>query len=270
MSNVNSRKDLLRNKGRFWLFDEASTVKDWIEFTVVDNIRVSNPTNPVEIKTPSGATIFKTLDLDATISCDWYHPGNLQAIERLYRGVVDLTTHSGSAVTEEVAVSFRQNNEAFPLPGFDGDKSVVTVNSVKSEDLATTYSVTTDYTVAVDSTTGISHVVHVSTGSIPLNTKVIVNYDYTPLAGKILKPNYDNSLVLRHAMIDVFPNPSDLTKYRRYYLPNCAIETEMGHSLLELGAENTSPNILPITLKYAKPDYLAKDPKWYYIDTYNV
>jgi hypothetical protein len=270
MSNVNNRKDLLRNKARMWIFDEAATVKDWFEMTLMDNIKVMNPTNPVEIKSPSGQTVFKTLDLDCVISGDWYHPGNLTAIERMYRGVVDLTTHSGSAVTEAVAVAFRQNNEAFPLPGFDGDKSVVTINNVKTEDLATTYTVTTDYTVAVDATTGISHLVHVSTGSIPLNTKVIVNYDYTPLAGKILKPNYDNSLVFRHIMLDVFPNPSDLTKYRRYYMPNCTIETEIGHSLLEIGADNTSPNILPVTFKYAKPDYLSSDPKWYYIDTYNV
>src|SRR4051812_44367774 len=106
--SVNTRKDLLRNKGRFYIFDEASTVKAWIEFTVVDNIRVSRPPNPVEIKTPSGMLNYKTLDLDCMISLDWYHPGNLQAIERLYRGVVDLTTYTGSAQTEQVAVVFRQ------------------------------------------------------------------------------------------------------------------------------------------------------------------
>ena len=62
-------------------------------------------------------------------------------------------------------------------PGFNGAKTVVTINSVKSLDLATTYTVTTDYTVAVDSVTGISHLVHVSTGAIPLNTDIVVDMD---------------------------------------------------------------------------------------------
>lgn len=270
MSNVNLRKDLLKSKGRMWVFDEKSTVKDWIELTVVDNIKVMNPTNPVEIKTPSGMVIFKTLDLDAMISLDWYHPGDLAKMELLYRGVVDITTYTGGVQNEKVIISFRQVSEAFPLPGFNGAKTAVTVNSVKNEDETTTYTLTTDYTVAVDSTTGITHIVQVSGGAIPLNAKLVVNYDYTPLAGKILKPNYDNALVFRHIVLDSYPNPADLTKYRRYYLPNCTIETELGHSLLEVGSDNTTPNILPITLKYAKPDYLSNDPKWYYQDTFNV
>ena len=135
---------------------------------------------------------------------------------------------------------------------------------------ATTYTVTTDYTVAVDANTGVTHIVQVSGGAIPLNTDIIVNYEYTPLASKILKPNYDGTLVLRHVIIDAFVDQADLTKYRRYFLPNCSIETEMGHSLLEIGQDSTTPNILPITFKYAKPDAGSKSPRWYYIDTVNV
>lgn len=268
---VNKNPALLRNKGRMWIFDEAAAVKAWKEFTVVDNVKVNNPPNPVEIKTPSGITIFQTLDLDAMISCDWYNPGDLAKLELLYRGVTSLTTYDGSTPqTENVNVVFRNVSEAFPLPGYNGAKTVATVNSVKSADLATTYTVTTDYTVAVDSVTGITHVVHVSGGSIPRNTDIVVNYTYTPLASKTLKPDYDGAVVFRHVIIDSFTDQNDLTKYRRYFMPNCTIQTEMGHSLLEIGQDNTSPNIMPITLKYAKPDAGSKDPKWYYIDTANV
>jgi hypothetical protein len=267
---VNKNPALLKNKGRMYIFDEAAAVKDWKELTVVDNVKISNPPNPIEIKTPSGITIFQTLDLDAMVSCDWYHPGDLAKMELLTRGVTTLTSYSGGTQTEDVNIVFRKVSEAFPLPGFNGDKTVVTINSVKSADLATTYTVTTDYTVAVDSDTGISHLVQVSGGAIPLNTDIVVNYTYTPLTSKTLKPDYDGAIVFRHVMIDVFVDQNDLTKYRRFFLPNCTIQTELGQSLLEIGQDNTSPNIVPITFKYAKPDAGSKDPKWYYIDTVNV
>jgi len=270
--SVNNRKDLLKTKGRMYVFDEASTVKDWIELTVVDNVKFMNPTNPVEIKSPSGVTIFKTLDLDATLSCDWYHPGDLYRMELLTRGLTTVTSYNGSsAQTEKVIANFKANNEAFPLPGFDGDLTVVTINSVKDITETTTYTGSgTDYSVSVDANTGMSFVTHVSTGAIPLNTDVVVNYDFTPRASKVLKPNYEGSAVFRHIMIVTQPDPSDATKYRRYYLPNCTIETELGHSLLEIGQDNGSANIMPITFKHAKPDAGSYAPKWYYIDTINV
>lgn len=268
---VNKNPALLKNKGRMWIFDEASTVKAWKELTVVDNVKISNPPNPVEIKTPSGITIFQTLDLDAQVSCDWYHPGDLTKMELLFRGVATLSSYTGSTTqTESVNVVFRNASEAFPLPGFNGDKTAITINNVKSADGATTYTVTTDYTKTVDANTGVTHIVQVSGGSIPLNTDIVVNYTFTPLKSTILKPDYDGAVVFRHVIIDSFTDQNDLAKYRRFFLPNCTIQTEMGQSLLEIGEDNRSPNILPITLKYAKPDAGSKDPKWYYIDTANV
>lgn len=268
---VNKNPALLRNKGRMFVFDEAASVKAWKEVTLVDNVQIANAPNYVEIKSPSGITILETLDLDAEISCDWYHPGDLKKMELLARGVTSLTGYDGSTTqTESVAVNFRNINEAFPLPGFNGSKLVVTINSVKSADGATTYTVTTDYTVSVDANTGISHLVHVSTGAIPLNTDVIVNYTYTPLKSNVLKPDYNGVIVLRHVILDAFVDQTDLTKYRRFYLPNCSLETELGQSLLHIGKDNTKPNIMPIKMKYAKPDPGSNDPKWYYIDTYNV
>jgi hypothetical protein len=140
--SVNSRKDLLRNKGRISVFDERAAVKDWVEIGVVDNVRVSHPTNPIEIKTPSGITIYKSIDLDAQVTFDLFHPGNLGAIELLYRGVVSLTNFDGSTTVagEDATIRFSAVSEAHPIPGFNGDKTAVTVNSVKSADLATTYS----------------------------------------------------------------------------------------------------------------------------------
>lgn len=268
---VNNRKDLLKNKGRVFIFDEAAAVKKWIEFTVVDSLKMEHPANPVEIKTPSGITIFQTLDLDAVLSGDWYHPGDLSKMELMVRGALGKTIYDGStAQSEAVAVNFRKAGEAFPLPGFDGDKTVVTITNVKSEDGATTYVVTDDYTVAVDQTTGISHLIHTSDGDIPLNTDVIVTYSYTPLKSTILKPDFDTAPVMRHVMVDVFTDLNDLNKYRRYYLPNCVIESPLMHGMLENGKDNTSPNLMPFTFRYAKPDAASKAPKWYYIDTVNV
>jgi hypothetical protein len=269
--SVNTRPDLLKDKGRMWVFDEKAAVKDWIELTLVDNVKANNPTNPTEIKSPSGITVWKSLDLDFVLACDWYHPGDLAKLELLYRGVVDLDGYDGATVqSEAVAVSFAAAGDAFPLPGFNGAKTAVTITHVKSVDGVTTYTVTDDYTVAVDSVTGLSMLVHVSGGDIPLNTDVIVTYGYTPSAGQVLKPNYSGAVVFRHVVVDAYPDPDDLTKMRRYYMPNCTIESEMGHSLLEIGQDNTSPNVLPITFKHAKPDAGSKAPKWYYADFYNV
>lgn len=272
MSTVNNRKDLLRNKGRVYVFNELSTVKDWQELTVVDNIRISHPANPVEIKTPSGISIYKSVDLDGMVSFDWYHPGNLSKIELLFRGAITKSSYDGVTAESNTTclINFRAVSEAFPLPFFDGDKSAVTVDWVKSEDEATTYTLTTDYTVAVDADTGITHIVQVSGGAIPLNTNVKVQYDYTPLASTIIKPDYTGVMMPRHVMIDVFTNASDLTKYRRYYFPNVTPTSELMHTALEIGKDNTTPNIMPVSLEYAKQDGVSAYPTWYWIDTANV
>ncbi len=268
----NTRKDLLRTKGRIWVFDEASTQKKWRELTVVDNVRFQASANPTEIRTPSGITIYQTIDLDPTISFDWYHPGNNDLIELLFRGAVSSTTYDGStAQAKTITVSFRQASEAVPLVGFDGDLTVVTVSAVVLDSApSTTYTVTTDYTLAVDTTTGVSMITQVSGGSIPLNTDIRVTYSFTPLASKVLQPVDNGNLVMRTVMIDS-PLPSaSQTAYRRYILPRCTITSDLMHSMLELGQDNTSPNILPMTLKYSRPDTDSKDQRWIWYDTVNV
>lgn len=268
----NTRKDLLRTKGRLWVFDEASTQKKWRELTVVDNVKFQASANPVEIRTPSGITIYQTIDLDPSISFDWYHPGNNDLIELMYRGALTSTTYDGlTAQAKTVTVNFRQNNEAVPLLGFDGDLTVVTVSAVVLDSTpATTYTVTTDYTLAVDATTGVSMITHVSTGSIALNTDIRVTYSFTPLASKLLEPVDNGNLVLRTIMIDSpLPSATD-TKYRRYILPNCTITSDLMHSMLELGQDNTSPNILPVSFKYQRPDTNSRAQRWMWFDTVNV
>ena len=259
---------LLKNKGRLWVFDERAAVKAWTEIALVDNVRITHPANPVEVKSPSGITVYRTLDLDSMLEFDLYHPGDNSVLELLYRGVIDLTEYDGAtAQNEVVSIKFRNASEAYPLPGFDGDKGAVTVNSVKSSDLATTYSLTTDYTVAVDSVTGISMIVQVSGGSIPVGEEVIVDYDFTPLESKVLRPNFGADLVDRHLLVTTFVDCDDLTKYRTYYLPRATATSDLQHSLLETGEDNTNVAILPVKMELAKPDACGKEAKWAWYDT---
>lgn len=266
------RKDLLKNKGRLWIFDELAAVKAWREVGVVDSCKFSMPTNPGEAKTPSGVTIMNWIDPDAELTCDWYHPGDQSLIELMFRGALTLTSPSGSAdITESVIVSFKAAGDAFPLPGFDGDKTVVTVSAVVlASNTSTTYTVTTDYTIAVDAVTGVTHIVQVSAAGIPLNTDIKVTYTYRPLAGKMLQPIDNGELIYRNVILDIFTTPSHATKYIRYYMPRSTIMSDMVHQHIEMGAANSSPNVMPLTFKYAKPDTNTYDPKWYTLNTYNV
>ena len=266
---MTNRTDLLRNKGRIYVFDERAAVKDWVELTLVDTVNWSSPTNPIEVKSPSGITVYESIDPDAQISFDWYHPGNYSAIELLFRGALELDSYDGETAQEEtVVVRFGALGDAASLPGFDGDKTVVTVSAVVLDATpATTYTVTTDYTLAVDATTGMSHLVQVSGGSIPLNTDIRVTYTYTPLASNVLRPIENGQLDPRFVIIDTPTDPNDATKYRRYYLPRATITSDLMHSHLEFGKENANPNIMPVTLKYQKPDTATNQSKWYWIDT---
>ncbi len=267
-----NRKDILKNKGRISIFDERAAVKKWVEIGVVDSVKVNHAVNNTEVKTPSGITVFKTADPDAQLSFDLYHPGDLSVMELLFRGITTLTPYDGSTAqsNEKCIVSFAAAGDAYPLPGFNGAKTVLSTVSVKSKDGTTTYTVSTDYTLAVDTVTGITHVVQVSGGAIPLDTEVLVTYTYTPLKSKVLKPSFDGNLIDRHIIIDSFPVATDTTKYRRYYLPRATVESDLMHSLLEFGKDNSSPNILPVTMSLAKPDVLSNDPLWYWMDTYNA
>jgi hypothetical protein len=266
------RKDLLRNKGRIYVFDEAAAVKDWIELTVVDNVKISHPSNPIDVKTPSGISIYKSNDIDAEISFDWYHPGDLSKIELLFRGGISNTAYTGSgSQAETVIVNFRQASEAFPLPGFNGDKSVVTVSAVVLDsNPSTTYALTTDYTKSVDADTGMSFITQVSGGSIPLNTDIRVTYSYTPLKSNVIRPIENGQLVDRFVIIDCPTDPNDSTKYRRYFLPRSTVVSDLMHQMLEFGENNSTPNIMPVSLKYAKPETGKNFAQWYWIDTANA
>ncbi len=266
---MTNRLDLLRNKGRIYVFDESAAVKDWRELTLVDTVNFTGASNPIDIKSPSGNSVYQSIDPDAQISFDWYHPGNLSGIELLFRGALDLDSYDGlTAQVETVVVRFGALGNAASLPGFDGDKTVVTVSAVVLDsNPSTAYTVSTHYTLAVDTATGMSHIVHVSGGAIPLDTDIRVTYTYTPLASNILRPIENGQLDPRFVIIDSPTDPNDLTKYRRYYLPRATVTSDLVHSLLEFGTENANPNIMNVVLKYQKPETGTKQAAWYWIDT---
>ncbi|PQO47372.1 hypothetical protein [Blastopirellula marina] len=248
-------------------------MKDFTLISVVDNVRITGAINPVEIKTPSGQTIYKGADMGMAIELDLYHPGNLAALELLYRGLVTNVAYDGETTVagEDVTISFFSSGGAFPLPGYNGDKTAVTVNSVKlASNTATTYTATTDYTVAVDADTGISYLVHVGGGSIPVGTEIVVNYDYDPGEGSIMRPVNNGVQRDRFVVIDCVTDCSDATKYRRYYLPHAFVVSDLLHQLLEYGQDNTSPNILPIRFEYAMPDACSTRSAWYWEDRVNI
>ncbi|QDT46164.1 hypothetical protein Pan258_01810 [Symmachiella dynata] len=271
---MSENKALLKDRGRLWILDESASVKAFKEIAVVDNVQVSHPGNPVDVKTPSGITVFKSNDMGAQISLDLYHPGDAKSIERLFRGPVTRVEHDGATAVagEEVVLNFRNANEALPIPGFNGAKTAATINSVKSLDGSVTYTLFTvsgDYKVLADTETGLTLIEHVGAGIIPLDTDVVVNYDYTPLKSQQIKPDDDAELVDRFLVIDSYPDCDDTTKYRRYFLPRMTVTSDLLHSLLEMGQDNQSPNIMPVTMTYNKPSSCSDEPRWYWIDTYN-
>lgn len=265
---MTNRDDLLKFKGRLWVLDEKAAVKKFVEVTVIDSVKTMFPLNRTEIKTPSGITVYETADPDAKIEFDFYHPGNNYALDLLFRGPVNLTKYDGStAVTgEKAAISFKSLGDCAVIPGFNGAKTAATITSVKSLDGATTYTVTTDYTVSADALTGMTLITHVSGGTIPLNTDVVVTYTYTPSKSQQLNPSYAGTLIDRFLVLDSI-DPSDSTKYRRYYLPRATATSELEHSLLDIGSDNANPNILKVSMQLAKPDVYTNDQKWYIIDT---
>ena len=233
----------------------------------------TNPHNPVEIKTPSGITIYKTHDLGRAPQFDWYHPGEQHEDGSSSSAArQELTTYTGSGPqgSRTWHISFRQTGEAFPLPGFNGAKTVVTITSVKRADGSTTYTVTTDYpsrsTRSPASTTSPrgrrhdpgQHGRRRSTTPTPRSRATV------------LKPDYQQNLVDRYLVIDAV-DPGDAIKYRRYFLPKAtATMAALEQILLEMGKDNTSPNIMKVTFDLSKPDAYSTDPVWYWIDTINV
>lgn len=268
---MSDRKDLLKNKGRIKVLDELAATKAFVEIGVVDNVQISHPANPVEIKTPSGITIYKSVDLDTQLSFDLYHPGDLKVIERLFRGAVTRTEHDGSTAVAgaKQRVIFRNAGDVAALVGFDGDGTAVTVNSIKDVTETTTYTVTTDYTVNYDSESGLTLITHVGAGSLPLDTEVLVNYDYTPAKSQELAPNTDGTLIDRFMVIESYPDCSDTSLYRKFILPRMTVESDLVVQLLEIGEDNTNPNILSVTMSYKKPDVCQNLAEWKWFDSYN-
>lgn len=269
MANDNA---LLTTKGRLYVFDEGSTQKKFVELSLVDNINVTFPANAVEINSPSGVQVLKTVDFGAQISFDFYHPGDLVSLERLFRGGVSNTNYDGvtAQAGEDVEITFANASEAMPLPGFNGAGTAVTVNSVTlKSDGVTTYAATTDYTLSVDTATGVTVITHVPTGGIAADATVIVNYDYTPLASNILKPD-GSQLVERDMMVQVFEDCNDATKYRKIYLPRMTASSDLVMQLLRVSDENQNPNLLSVTMDYARPDSCTDAAAWYIIDSHNV
>lgn len=267
---MSNRSDILRNKGRLYVLDELAAVKKFKEVSVVDSVKITQPVNRTEIKTPSGITIFTTSEPECSLEFDLYHPGDNSVLELLFRGPVSLTKYDGTtAVTgEKVAISFAHAGDTAVLPGFNGAKTAATITNIKSVDGGTTYTGSgTDYAAAAaDSATGMTLITHVSGGSIPLNTDVIVTYSYTPAKSYQLNPKFNGDIIDRFIVIDAV-DPSDSTKYRRYFLPRASATSALEHSLLENGKDNSNPNILKVSMQLAQPDPYGNDPKWYWIDT---
>lgn len=222
---MSNRKDLLKNKARMWIYDELAAVKAWREVGFIDSAEFSMITNQGDIKSPSGTNIYSFSDPDAEVGADWYHPGDYSKIELMFRGIVSLQTTNGSTdITETVLVEFQNAGDAYPLPGYDGDKSAVTISAVVLDSApSTAYTVTTDYTVSADATTGMSQIVQVSGGSIPLATPIRVTYTYRPLAARIVKPVDNGVLIPRHVLLRIHAS------YRRYEVPPPVLATLHDH-----------------------------------------
>lgn len=265
---MSNRNDLLRFKGRLYVLDETSAVKKLKEVTVIDSVKIMHPINRTEIKTPSGQTIFTTSEPEASFEFDLFHPGDNSILDLLFRGAFNTTKYDGTtAVTgQKEAISFRSLGDCAVLSGFNGAKTAATITNIKSLDGATTYTVTTDYLVTADATTGMTIITHVSGGGIPLNTDVVVTYTYTPPKSLQLNPSYTGNLIDRFIVIDSV-DPSDSTKYRRYFLPKATASSNLEHSLLEVGKDNANPNILKVTMQLAQPDPYSYEPHWSWTDT---
>lgn len=270
-----NKKALLKEKGFLYVLDESADQAKWVEVCAVDNFKEDIESTPIELKTASGDTIYRSLILDPKMSFDLYHPGDLTLLEQLFRGVVSLEENDGATEVggEQVAVSFRAVSEAAVLPNYNGDGSAVTVTSVVlASDVTTTYTVTDDYTLVADPLTGMTLIVHVPTGDIPLDAEVIVTYSYTPLASRILRPVEDGDTVPRFFMVVTYPDLTDTTKYRRYFLPHSIITSPISHAILGAGTKDgmKTPNIMPVTVEYEHPELISQKARWYWIDTHNA
>ncbi|HEV7282297.1 MAG TPA: hypothetical protein VGN57_18995 [Pirellulaceae bacterium] len=269
MSNV---KALPKEKGRLYVWDESSGVKDLVEISLVDSIEMAYPANPVKLKSPSGITVLSFIDMKARLTCDWYNPRDNAKLELLLRGAVTNTNYDGTtAQSETVRVRFRNTGEAFLLPGFNGDKTPVTISAVTlADDVSTTFTVATDYAVAVDADTGYSYISHVGAGDIPVDTDILVTYSYTPLASTMLKPVESGELAPRYFVIEILPDPTDPTKYIRYYLPNATIESDLVQRLLKVSTENQNLNVLNLVFAQDTQEEAQNYAPWSIVDTYNV
>ena len=74
--SVNNRKDLLKNKGRMFVFDEAAAVKAWKELTLVDNVK-GTVISSVSVDVSTGITMSR-----------YAARASMRRTLRLYAGIV--------------------------------------------------------------------------------------------------------------------------------------------------------------------------------------
>lgn len=249
-----AEQGLILNSATLYVLDE--TTGSFQKISRVDDVTFNYAANSAAITTASGFTLARVSDPRATISGIFYNPGKLESIELMARGLVDVDTYDGSTTVtgEIVTLKFDSANQYVALPGYNGDKTAVTVTSVKlKSNQLTVYTVTDDYTVSADPT-GVTLIKHVSGGDIPLGTEVVVNYSYEPLAGNILKASSSGILETRTVMLHMQPDCDDATKYIRVICPAMYLTSDITMNFLDRGADNSEPGIMNFTYEQEKPE----------------
>lgn len=264
-----AKKGLIQN-GVLYALDAPG--KKLVKLSVVEDVTFTDAQNVTEVTTSSGTVLKTFVDQRSSISGTLYTPGDGESISLLFRGAVTRTVLDGSTAIagKEVVVKFPKSGDAIVLPIANGDKSAVTVNSVKlTSNPTTTYSVTTDYTVTVDSVTGLTFVNHVGAGGIAADTEVTINFDVTPAASQIIEPIAGGTLIPNTYVI-VETNPDDKTKTRVLVVPAAVPQTDIEIPFLNLTQENASPNVMNFTLQQEKRDIATNHINWALTDAINA
>lgn len=265
-------KGLLVSNATLYVLDEINNINAFKKISILEDLSFNFNLNRAEIKTTAGTTLTTVADPRAVLNGILYNPGDLEALEILFRGAVIRQVYNGSTAQagEEVTIKFSAAGDAIALPGFQGNGSAVTVNSVRlKSNLATTYSAVTDYQVVLDPATKMTLIKHRTTGVMALETEFVVNYDYTPLAAEVLRKG-SGILKPRTFIIHEQPIATDATKYRRIIIPNAIATTDMSLAFLEVNSDNAQPNVMNVTFEQQKLVATDKYPDVVIYDTYNV
>ena len=261
--------DLIVNNATMYVLDELNGKNVVSQISVVEDVSFNVALNKTDVTTTSGTVLTSITDPLASVTGVLYSPGNMANLELLFRGAVSNSTYDG-VTTEagfETTIKFGAAGDSVVLPGFNGDKTAVTINSVVlTSNNATTYTVTTDYTVAADPT-GVTLITQVAGGSIPLDTEVTVNYDFTPLQGSVLQSSSTGVLKSRTVILRETPDCDDDTKYRMIIIPGVVATTDLNLSFLDVTTDNASPNVLNFTLEQQSVEKCAAGNEWIIYDT---